>query len=94
MIANVKARYSDGVLTPLEPLDLEEGKEVLVSIEDAPSPDAGAPSILEMIDELHRSVPEDVWESSPSDGAKNYKHYLQGKRTAGPEAMRDEGDIR
>ena len=33
MIANVKARYSDGVLTPLEPLDLEEGKEVLVSIE-------------------------------------------------------------
>ena len=35
MIANVKARYSDGVLTPLEPLDLEEGKEVLVSIEDA-----------------------------------------------------------
>ena len=35
MIANVKARYSKGVLTPLEPLDLEEGKEVLVSIEDA-----------------------------------------------------------
>ena len=28
MIANVRARYSNGVLTPLEPLDLEEGKEV------------------------------------------------------------------
>ena len=33
MIANVKARYANGVLTPLEPLDLEEGDEVTVSIE-------------------------------------------------------------
>lgn len=39
MIANVKARFSNGVLTPLEPLDLEEGTEVTVSIEDAVSPD-------------------------------------------------------
>ena len=39
MIANVKARFSKGVLTPLEPLDLEEGKEVMVSIEDVPSTD-------------------------------------------------------
>ena len=37
MIANVKARFSKGVLTPLEPLDLEE--VVVVSIEDAQSPD-------------------------------------------------------
>ena len=35
MNANVKARFSNGVLTPLEPLDLEEGEEVMVSIEDA-----------------------------------------------------------
>ena len=35
MIVNVKARYADGVLTPLEPLDLDEGKEVILSIEDA-----------------------------------------------------------
>ena len=39
MIANVKARFSNGVLTPLEPLDLEEGQEVMVSIEDFPSSD-------------------------------------------------------
>ena len=79
MIANVKARFSNGVLTPLEPLDLEEGKEVLVSIDDAPSPDAEAPSLLDMIDELHQSVPQDVWSDGPSDGAKNYKHYLYGR---------------
>ncbi len=78
MIANVKARFSNGALVPLEPLDLEEGKEVVVSIEDARSPDAEAPSLLEMIDELHRSVPQDVWSGRPSDGAKNYKHYLYG----------------
>ena len=39
MIANVKARFSNGVLTPLEPLDLKEGEEVTVSIADAQSPD-------------------------------------------------------
>ena len=39
IITNVRARFSEGVLRPLEPLDLEEGVEVTVSIEDAPSPD-------------------------------------------------------
>ena len=38
MITNVKARYSNGALVPLEPLDLEEGKEVTVSIEDVRPP--------------------------------------------------------
>ena len=33
-MATVRARYENGVLTPLEPLDLEEGKEVLVSVQD------------------------------------------------------------
>ena len=36
MIANIRATYSNGVLTPLEPLDLEEGKEVTLSSEAAP----------------------------------------------------------
>ena len=39
MITNVRARFSEGVLKPLEPLDLREGAEVTVSIENAPSPD-------------------------------------------------------
>ena len=33
MITNIKARYANGVLTLLEPLDLEEGTEVMVSVE-------------------------------------------------------------
>ena len=48
MIANVRARYANGVLTPLEPLDLEDGKEVVVSIEDAAMPSAtNGPSLEE-----------------------------------------------
>ena len=39
MIMNVRARFSEGVLTPLEPLDLEEGAGVTVFVEDTPSPD-------------------------------------------------------
>ena len=37
-MATIRARYEKGVLTPLEPLDLEEGKEVVVSVQDAPQP--------------------------------------------------------
>ena len=37
-MATVRARYEKGVLTPLEPLDLEEGKEVMVSVEETPAP--------------------------------------------------------
>ena len=78
MIATVKARYSKGVLTPLEPLDLEEGKEVVVSIED-PSPQAkGGETILEMFERLRNSVPPDTWDDLPTDLAKNKKHYLYG----------------
>ena len=32
----VKATYSNGALTPLEPVDLKEGAEVTVTIDDKP----------------------------------------------------------
>ena len=35
----LRAKFTNGVLTPLEKLDLEEGAEVTVSIEDSPSPE-------------------------------------------------------
>ena len=41
MITNIQARYANGVLRLLEPVDLEEGKEVVVSIEDATSQSNG-----------------------------------------------------
>ena len=37
-MTTVRAKYANGVLTPLEPLDIEEGKEVTLSIANAKSP--------------------------------------------------------
>ncbi len=34
VIRSVRARYSGGVLEPLEALDLDEGEEVLVTVDD------------------------------------------------------------
>lgn len=79
MTTTVKATYANGVLTPSEPLDLEEGEQVTVSIEEAPpSGEAHGESLPEMFDRLGRSVPADTWDNLPADLAKNKKHYLYG----------------
>lgn len=36
MTKRVKAIFTNGALTPLEPVDLKEGEEVTLSIEDKP----------------------------------------------------------
>ena len=92
MISTVKANYSNGVLTPLEPLDLQEGSEVTLHIQDGPSPEQiphpskdavpTAPrqeSVAEMFARIRESAPESVWSDLPSDGAMNVRHYLYGK---------------
>ena len=78
MIANVRTRYNNGVLVPLEPLDLEEGKEAVVSIKNAPSPGNGSESMLDMFERLRKSVPPDTWDNLPADLSRNKKHYLYG----------------
>ncbi|MCY4575941.1 MAG: antitoxin family protein [Chloroflexi bacterium] len=94
-MATIRARYEKGVLTPLEPLDLEEGKEVVVSVEDvaagtdknhvnaSASPESssgsrGLTGIVERVKELQESMPPEEFDGVPSDGAKNFKHYLYG----------------
>ena len=76
MTTYVRARFSEGVLRPLEPLDLEEGVEVTVSISD-PSPN-GLAAIVERVTELQKNMPSDAWDGLPTDLAKNKKHYLYG----------------
>ena len=85
MIANIKARYAHGVLTPLEPLDLDEGKEVILSIQETEaavdneqSSSNGPESIPQLFERLRKSVPPDTWDDLPTDLAKNKKHYLYG----------------
>ena len=78
MIASVKARYENGVLTPLEPPDLEDGREVTLSIEEIDPPVQGAAAVLQLIDRLHAAVPDRDLTDLPTDMAENYKHYLYG----------------
>ena len=78
MIASVKARYENGVLTPLEPLDIEDGSEVTVSIEKVDPPVQGAAAVLQLIDRLHAAVPDRERTDLPTDMAEHFKHYLYG----------------
>ena len=86
MKASVKAKYANGVLKPLEPLDLEEGAEVTVSVQDAageasdegPAPKQGLAAIVERVLEMQKDMPPEAWDNLPTDLAKNKKHYLYG----------------
>ena len=85
MIRTVRTRYSGGKLEPLEPLALEEGREIEVSFEDEPAANGaserertGLGGILDAVKELHETIPPDAWDVLPTDGAQNYKHYLYG----------------
>ena len=94
MVTDVKARFSNGALRPLQPLDIEEGAEVTLRIVDVESenqtpsdqsqpeeeraPGSGTHPVLAMVDRLRAEIPELEQETAPSDGAKNYKHYLYG----------------
>ena len=80
-MSTVRARYENGVLTPLEPLDLEEGEEVEVSVT---SQEAGEQKegpllrILRKAQARQAELPPDTWNDLPTDLAKNKKHYLYG----------------
>ncbi len=38
----VKARFTNGAIVPLEPLDVEEGQELLITLEETPEDDEEA----------------------------------------------------
>ena len=78
MTTTVKATYANGVLTPSEPLDLEEGEQVTVSIEEVPAAGGGLAAIAKRVKKLHKSMPPDPGDSLPTDLARNKKHYLYG----------------
>lgn len=82
---SIRARYANGVFTPLEPLDLSDGCEVTVDVsvdhdggDSATSAVAGNPRILDIVNEIRGEFP-DAFAGMPHDGAKHYKHYLYGQ---------------
>ena len=82
-MTTIRARYANGVLTPLDPLDLSEGCEVSVTVngaEAAAAPEESSPegeTLLEMFARI-RLDPSELPDDYPSDASINYKHYLYG----------------
>ena len=74
---SVEEGAKDGGVTVSEPVvngevDGAEELEVEVISEEAEHP------VLRMIREIRESVPASAWDNVPTDGARNYKHYLYG----------------
>ena len=94
MIANVKARYTNGILMPLEPVDLAEGAEVTVSIEEEQrEPVAQGANVLEDMATLAKGLIDrypDDGRDKPANGSINYKHNLYGHPKKAPECTRAE----
>jgi len=85
MALTIKAKYVDGILDPLEPLELKEGTVVTLSIEDYESSEEGTHSVIAMVERLRESMGEDEWDGVPTDGSLNYRHYLYGHPKANQE---------
>ena len=77
MALRIKAQYVNGKLNPLEPLEMDEGTVVTVSITEEPESQRHE-TILEATDRLLGSAPAGTWDNAPTDGARNYRHYLYG----------------
>ena len=77
MTLRIKAEYVNGTLNPLEPLELQEGTLVTLDITEEPEARRHE-TILEAADRILLSAPADLWNNTPTDEAKNYRHYLYG----------------
>ena len=91
MVTHVRATYAHGVLTPAEPLNLEEGTEVTVAVQQpsvetaegrAPEEQANdtgpMAEVMALVREMEEQMPAEERARSRADGAKNYRHYLYG----------------
>ena len=78
MALRLKAEYVNGTLRLLEPLDLQEGTLVTPYIEEQSDNSGQQHSALEIADRVRRSGPADAFDNLPTDGARNYRHYLYG----------------
>ena len=76
MALRLTAEYINGSLKPLEPLDLKEGTVVTLYIEEQGQ--RLVHSALAIADRIRESAPAEIWDNLPTDGAKNYRHYLYG----------------
>ncbi len=88
----VKATYSNGILTPVRPLELSECCEVEIELSEPANEEGSVPrdsgkpvksseglsDLLAWVKEQHHLAPPDAWDNVPTDLARNEKHYLYG----------------
>ena len=93
MNMKVKAKYTNGVLAPAFPLDIEEGAEVTLSVEVNPGlpqkdsagkteeyPDYNSDprDFQDIILEIASKIPKEELEAFPPDFSVNLDYYLYG----------------
>ena len=74
MTTKIRARYANGVLTPLEPLDLEEGAEVVLDVKPVPGKDAYGDRLYSAMSEIREEL-QRIYQL-PDDDPKKYKLLL------------------
>ena len=74
MPTRIQARYVNGALIPFPPLDLEEGCQVDITVEQESNPQTFA-EYLEWLKCLQDSIPADKWDDLPADGAQHFRDY-------------------
>ncbi len=70
---------SQVVAEKMQTFPIEKQQKVLEfveSIEEAEEPKRQ--SLLDKLEAISKSVPDEVWEKLPTDGAENIDHYLYG----------------
>ena len=77
MEIKVRARYADGVLTPLASLDLEEGAEVVVDIKPAPALDSYGARLYGAMSDIQKEL-ERIYQL-PDGDPKKYKLLLDAE---------------
>ena len=85
----IRARYTNGVFVPEEPVELSEGCEVSVEVEGAagaqraerdasPAEIERYPEHVQLILKWQAALPDDAFDGLPTDWSRNKKHYLYG----------------
>ena len=65
--------YANGRLQRILSMDIPKTERVL------PPEDPEMPTLLHILNEIHKKYPPETWDNVPTDGAKNMHHYLYGR---------------
>jgi predicted DNA-binding antitoxin AbrB/MazE fold protein len=91
MTITIDATYEDGVLKPTEALPLAEHARVRLTAEEPIQTNEGVtadergaePTLLDKLLAIANSIPDEIVNTWPTDGASQHDHYIYGtpKRT-------------